>query len=66
MNEAAPVVREIAQILARLVHNWVYPAEYRRIHIDNGRRFEVIVRLYTSPDDTQPVKRVDEDDRISD
>lgn len=65
MNHTAPVVREIAQILAHLVHSWVYPGEYHRIHIDNGRRFEVIVRLYVTPEDTQPLKRVDEDDQIS-
>jgi len=40
------IVRETAQFLVRMVHQHVFPSEYRRVHYDDGRRFEVVVREF--------------------
>lgn len=66
-NATIPIIREIAQFMAELVSNHVYPGEYHRVHISNGRQFEVIVRPYVTKDDTLPVfGRHDEDNGVAD
>lgn len=55
-QDAIGIIKEIGQLMTKLYHEHVYPAEYHYVHYDNGRRFEMTVKEYRSVEDTQPMR----------
>lgn len=56
-DETVPIIREIAQFMVELVDRHL--SVYERPHFAGGKMYDVIVRLHTDKDDTQPMRPVD-------